>query len=50
MQPIVSAGMLSPWEPGIFSLLTYVVLILVFVASQLVIAIWLGEKKKTGIK
>ena len=47
MQPIVSAEMLSPWEPGIFSLVLYVVLILVFVASQLVIAIWLGEKKKT---
>ena len=47
MQPIVSAGMLSPWEPGIFSLLTYVVLILVFVASQLLIAVWLGERKKT---
>ena len=47
MQPIVSAGMLSPWQPGIFSLAIYVVLILVFVASQLLIAIWLGEKKRT---
>ena len=47
MQPIVSAEMLSPWDPGIFSLVIYVVLILLFVAFQLVIAIWLGEKKKT---
>ena len=47
MQPIVSSGTLSPWEPGIFSLGIYVVLILVFVASQLFIAVWLGEKKKT---
>jgi NADH-quinone oxidoreductase subunit A len=47
MQPIVSSGILSPWEPGIFSLAIYVVLILVFVASQLFIAVWLGEKKKT---
>jgi len=47
MQPIVSSGILSPWEPGIFSLTMYVLLILVFVASQLFIAVWLGEKKKT---
>ena len=47
MQPIVSSGALSPWEPGIFSLAIYVVLILVFVALQMFIAVWLGEKKKT---
>jgi NADH-quinone oxidoreductase subunit A len=47
MQPIISSGVLAPWEPGIFSLVIYVALILVFVASQLVLAIWLGEKKKT---
>jgi NADH-quinone oxidoreductase subunit A len=47
MQPIVSSGILSPWEPGILSLAIYGVLILVFVASQLFIAVWLGEKKKT---
>ncbi len=47
MQPIVSSGMLSPWEPGIFSLAIYVFLILIFIASQLFIAVWLGEKKKT---
>ena len=47
MQPIGSSGMFAPWEPGIFSLVIYVVLILCFIASQLFIAIWLGEKKKT---
>ncbi len=47
MQPIVSSGVLSPWEPGIFSLAIYVILILAFVVSQLFIAVWLGEKKKT---
>jgi NADH-quinone oxidoreductase subunit A len=47
MQAITSSGVLAPWEPGIFSLVIYVALILVFVASQLVLAIWLGEKKKT---
>jgi len=47
MQPMGSSGILSPWEPGIFSLAIFVVLILIFVASQLFIAVWLGEKKKT---
>ena len=47
MQPIVSSGVLSPWDPGIFSLAIYVILILIFVASQLFIAVWLGERKKT---
>ncbi len=47
MQPIGSSGILTPWEPGIFSLTIYVVLILIFIASQLFIAVWLGSKKKT---
>ena len=47
MQPIVSSGVLSPWEPGIFSLAIYVILILIFVASQLLIAVWIGERKKS---
>jgi len=47
MQPIVSPGILTPWEPGIFSLAIYVILILIYIASQLFIAVWLGEKKRT---
>lgn len=47
MQPIGSSGILTPWEPGIFSLTIYVLLILIFIASQLFIAVWLGSKKKT---
>lgn len=47
MEPIIASGALSPWEPGVFSLTIYVFLILIFVASQLIIAVWLGEKKKT---
>ena len=43
----MTSGALSPWEPGVFSLAVYVVLILLFIASQLVIAVWLGEKKNT---
>ncbi len=45
MQPLSGVGTLSPWEPGIFSLTVYSILVLVFVASQLFLAAWLGEKK-----
>ena len=47
MQSIMASGVLSPWEPGIFSLAIFVTLILLFVVSQLFIAVWVGEKKKT---
>jgi hypothetical protein len=50
MQPIDTIGALSPWEPGIFSLTIFGVLILVFIASQLFVAHWLGEKKKNAEK
>jgi len=47
MQPIVSCGILSPWEPGIFSRAIFVVSILIFVASQLLIAVWPAKMKKS---
>ena len=47
MQPISGAGVLSPWEPGIFSLTIYLILVLAFVAIQLFFASWLGEKKRS---
>jgi NADH-quinone oxidoreductase subunit A len=50
MQPVFGAGMLSPWEPGVFALTLYGVLVLVFVASQLFLASWLGEKKPSPEK
>ena len=50
MQPVETTGILSPWEPGIFSLSVYGILVLAFVASQLFIAYWLGEKKKNPEK
>ena len=46
MQPIDTTSALSPWEPGIFSLSIFFVLVLAFIASQLFVAYWLGEKKK----
>ncbi|MCU0589201.1 MAG: NADH-quinone oxidoreductase subunit A [Syntrophobacteraceae bacterium] len=45
MQPIPAAGMLSPWEPGAFTLILYGVVILAFLAVQLFLASWLGERK-----
>ncbi|MCI0498723.1 MAG: NADH-quinone oxidoreductase subunit A [Planctomycetales bacterium] len=50
MQPVAIESVLSPWEPGIFSLTLYAILVLAFVASQLFLASWLGEKKKTREK
>lgn len=36
---------LSPWEPGVFSLLVYGALVLVLIAVLLFLSAWLGEKK-----
>ncbi len=45
MHPVEIAGTLSPWEPGVFSLVIYGMIILALVAALLFIASWLGEKK-----
>ncbi|UCF91348.1 MAG: NADH-quinone oxidoreductase subunit A [Desulfobacterales bacterium] len=45
MQPVAISGILSPWEPGVFSLIIFSILVLAFIGSQLFIASWLGEKK-----
>ena len=50
MQPVDTTGLFSIWEPGIFSLTIFGALILVFIASQLFVAHWLGEKKKSEEK
>lgn len=42
--------MLSPWEPGIFSLVLFGLLVLAFIGSQLFLAHWLGEKKESREK
>ena len=44
MQPQAAAG-LSPWEPGVFSLIIYCFLVLVGVGVLLLLSSWLGEKK-----
>ncbi len=45
MQPIVSSGALSPWQPGVFSLVVYTLMVMALIAVLLFIAAWLGEKK-----
>ena len=46
MTPSPSLGALSPWEPGIFPLFAYVLLVLGLIAVFLFLASWLGEKKR----
>ncbi len=44
MQPIIDSGALSPWEPGILSLVVFGLMIMALIALLLFIASWLGEK------
>jgi NADH-quinone oxidoreductase subunit A len=46
MTPSPSLGTLSPWEPGTFPLLAYILLVLGLVGVFLFLASWLGEKKE----
>jgi len=50
MQPVTIAGTLSPWTPGVFSLIVYGIMVLALVAVLLLISAWLGEKKETPEK
>ncbi|QTA80230.1 NADH-quinone oxidoreductase, subunit A [Desulfonema limicola] len=45
MQPITDSGAFSPWEPGIFSLSIYTVIVLVLISILFFLSSWLGEKK-----
>jgi hypothetical protein len=51
MQPTseVTAA-LSPWQPGIFSLVLYTSMVLALIAVLLFLASWLGEKKENPEK
>ncbi len=50
MQPVVDSGALSPWEPGILSLVVFGLMIMTLVALLLFIASWLGEKTSNSEK
>ena len=47
MRLVANSDALSPWEPGIFSLLFYGIMIIALIALLLFVASWLGEKKPT---
>jgi NADH-quinone oxidoreductase subunit A len=50
MQPIVDSGSLSPWQPGVFSLVVFGLMIVVLIALLLFVASWLGEKTSNSEK
>lgn len=50
MQPVVSEGALSPWEPGVFSLVVFGLMITALIVLLLFIASWLGEKSSNSEK
>jgi NADH-quinone oxidoreductase subunit A len=50
VQPILNGASLSPWEPGLFSLAIYSLMVLGLVAVLLFFASWLGEKKENPEK
>jgi NADH-quinone oxidoreductase subunit A len=45
MQPITDGALLSSWEPGIFSLSVYLMVVLGLIGVLLFLSYWLGEKK-----
>ncbi|OGP77275.1 MAG: NADH-quinone oxidoreductase subunit A [Deltaproteobacteria bacterium RBG_16_49_23] len=45
MESVASAGIFSPWEPGIFSLVIYGLMVLLLVAALLFLSSWPGQKK-----
>jgi NADH-quinone oxidoreductase subunit A len=47
---LAAKALLSPWEPGIFSLALYTFMVLALLGAILFLAGWLGEKKSTPEK
>ena len=45
MQAVVNEGVLSPWEPGIFSLVIFGLLVVALITLLLIVASRIGEKK-----
>ena len=44
MEPVKAAA-LSPWEPGVLSLLVYGVSVFIIIAALMFLSSWLGEKR-----
>ena len=45
MKSFVNSSVLSPWEPGVFSLVIFGLMVMLLIGLLLFIASWLGEKK-----
>jgi NADH-quinone oxidoreductase subunit A len=45
VKSLVNSSALSPWEPGVFSLIVFGLMVVVLIGLLLFIASWLGEKK-----
>jgi NADH-quinone oxidoreductase subunit B/C/D len=45
-----SVTRLSPWEPGVFSLIVYTLLVFLLVAALLFVTTWVGEKRPSTEK
>ena len=50
MQPIEISGSMSPWEPGVFSLVVFGLMVMALIAVLLFVASWLGEKTSNSEK
>jgi NADH-quinone oxidoreductase subunit A len=50
VEPLPAVGMLSPWDPGLFSLALYAFMSLGLIALLLIAASFLGEKKSNPDK
>ena len=50
MQPVVASGSLSPWEPGVFSLVVFGLMIMALIALLLFVASYLGERTTNSEK
>ncbi|MEJ2166884.1 MAG: NADH-quinone oxidoreductase subunit A [Desulfobacterales bacterium] len=45
MKSLANSSALSPWEPGVFSLVVFALMVMAVIGLLLFIASWLGEKK-----
>ena len=43
MEPITTSGALSPWHPGVFSLVLYIIVVMLLTAALLFLSQWLGQ-------
>jgi NADH-quinone oxidoreductase subunit A len=50
VKSLVNSGGLSPWEPGVLSLVIFGLMVMAIIGLLLFIASWLGEKKPTTEK